>query len=292
MISDAAVERLRTAAALPDCGDRYDVRGVAGHGGMGTVFVVHDSVLGRDVAIKVVDVVDARGERVERLRREARILARLDHPAIVPVHDVGTLPDGRTFYVMKLIKGQRLDAIADRPLPVRLDVFARILDAVGFAHAQGVVHRDLKPENVMTGAFGEVYVMDWGVALDGGSTVDRAVVGTPGFMPPEQERGQDVDLRADIYALGAILAWLAGPDAPAVQAIAHRAMRANPADRYQSVEALADEVSRFRQGLRVMAYEEPISERVVRIYRRYELPIVLLVAYVLVRFALILWKGV
>ena len=84
MISDAAVERLRTAAALPDCGDRYDVRGVAGHGGMGTVFVVHDSVLGRDVAIKVVDVVDARGERVERLRREARILARLDHPAIVP----------------------------------------------------------------------------------------------------------------------------------------------------------------------------------------------------------------
>ena len=221
MISDAAIDRLRAAAALPDCGERYEVRGVAGHGGMGTVFIAHDTVLGRDVAIKVVDIVDSGGERVGRLRREARILARLDHPAIVPVHDAGTLPDGRPFYVMKLVTGRRLDAIADRPLPVRLDVYARILDAVGFAHAQGVVHRDLKPENVMLGAFGEVYVMDWGVALERGSIVDRAVVGTPGFMPPEQQRGEDVDHRADIYALGAILALLAGPDAPALHAVAH-----------------------------------------------------------------------
>lgn len=292
MISDAVIDRLRAAAAWPDCGERYDVREIVGHGGMGTVFAAHDSVLGRDVAIKVVDIVDSGGERVGRLRREARILARLDHPAIVPVHDAGTLPDGRAFYVMKLVKGRRLDVIADRPLPVRLDVFTRILDAVGFAHAQGVVHRDLKPENVMIGSFGEVYVMDWGVALERGSIVDRAVVGTPGFMPPEQQRGEDIDHRADIYALGAILAFLAGRGEPALQAIADRAMQVAPSDRYPSVGALAEDVSRFRHGQRVIAYKEPVRERIVRTYRRYELPIVLLAAYVLMRFALILWKGV
>ena len=98
------------------------------------------------------------GSRAARLQKEAHILARLDHPGIVPVHDAGTLPDGRTFYVMKLIQGKRLDAVSasDIPLPDRLNAFGRVLDAVAFAHAHGVVHRDLKPENVMVGSFGEV----------------------------------------------------------------------------------------------------------------------------------------
>ena len=120
-------------------------------------------------------------------------------------------------YVMKLVKGRRLDdVIRDRaPLSNRLTIFSRILDAVAFAHAHGVVHRDLKPDNVMVGGFGEVYVMDWGVAQTGGGDDEAAVVGTPGFMPPEQAAAGHVDLRADVYALGVLLADLAGDDAAA-----------------------------------------------------------------------------
>ncbi len=170
MISDRAIDRLRDAAAWPELDDRYEITGVAGHGGMGTCIVARDHVLDRDVAVKVLDVADRRGSRAARLRREAHILARLDHPGIVPVHDAGVLADGRAFYVMKLVTGGRLDDVLRDPPPQaeRLSLFARILEAVAFAHAHGVVHRDLKPENVMVGGFGEVYVMDWGVAQDGG----------------------------------------------------------------------------------------------------------------------------
>src|SRR6185436_9107525 len=138
------------------------------------------------------------------------------HPGIVPVHDAGLLEDGRAFYVMKLVKGRRLDDLIRDALPIatRLTMFDRILDAVAFAHAHGIVHRDLKPENIMVGGFGEVYVMDWGVAQDGTDS-EAAVVGTPGFMTPEQERGGAVDPRADIFALGALLAHLIGDAASA-----------------------------------------------------------------------------
>ena len=168
-ISDRTIDRLRDAAAWPELDARYAITGVAGRGGMGTVYVARDQVLDRDVAVKVLDVADQKGSRVARLTREAHILARLDHPGIVPVHDAGVLPDGRSFYVMKLVRGRRLDEVlaARPPQAVRLDLFARVLEAVAFAHAHGVVHRDLKPENIMAGAFGEVFVMDWGVAQDG-----------------------------------------------------------------------------------------------------------------------------
>ena len=217
MISDRAIDRLREAAAWPELDARYAITGVAGRGGMGTVYVARDHVLDRDVAVKVLDVADQKGSRAARLQREAHILARLDHPGIVPVHDAGELPDGRTFYVMKLVKGRRLDDLVaqNASLADRLNAFGRVLDAVAFAHAHGVVHRDLKPENVMVGGFGEVYVMDWGVAQDGSADGEAAVVGTPGFMPPEQERPRaPVDARADIFALGALLAHLAGEAAP------------------------------------------------------------------------------
>jgi eukaryotic-like serine/threonine-protein kinase len=296
MISDRAIDRLREAAAWPELDARYAITGVAGHGGMGTVYVARDQVLDRDVAVKVLDLADQKGVRAARLQKEAGILARLDHPGIVPIHDAGTLPDGRTFYVMKLVQGRRLDALlaAHPSLSDRLNTFARVLDAVAFAHAQGVVHRDLKPENVMVGSFGEVYVMDWGVAQDRQADGEPAVVGTPGFMPPEQEHpGDRVDARADIFALGAMLAHVAGPAAPsALRAIAEKARRPDVADRYQDVTSLAADLARFRNQESVEAHPESVAERAVRLYRRYELPILLLVAYVVMRFALLVFRGI
>lgn len=293
MISDRTLDRLRDAAAWPALDARYEITGVAGHGGMGTVYVARDHVLDRDVAVKVLDITDAKGSRAARLEREAHILARLDHPGIVPVHDAGQLADGRAFYVMKLIKGRRLDdVLGDKPaLSSRLTMFSRILDAVAFAHAHGIVHRDLKPENIMVGGFGEVYVMDWGVAQDG-TDAEAVVVGTPGFMPPEQERGGVVDSRADIFALGALLAHVIGDTASApLAAIAGKARDANADRRYQSVEALAADLARFRTQDPVEAYRESALERIVRLYRRYELPILLIVAYIVMRFVLLVWRG-
>lgn len=294
MISDRAVGRLREAAAWPALDARYEITGVAGHGGMGTVYVARDHVLDRDVAVKVLDVADQRGSRAERLRRESHILARLDHPGIVPVHDAGTLGDGRAFYVMKLVQGRRLDDLvrAQPSLPARLDAFSRILDAVAFAHAHGVVHRDLKPENIMVGGFGEVYVMDWGVAQEADGEPERVIVGTPGFMPPEQERADVVDRRADIFALGTLLAHLAGDAPPALGAIARKASDADADRRYQDVEELAADLSRFRNQDPVGAYRESAAERLGRLYRRYELPVLLLVAYVLMRLVLLFWRGI
>jgi eukaryotic-like serine/threonine-protein kinase len=295
MISNRVIDQLLDAAAWPELDARYTITGVAGHGGMGTVYVARDQVLDRDVAVKVLDVADQRGSRAARLQKEAHILARLDHPGIVPVHDAGTLPDGRTFYVMKLVRGQRLDALPrDTPLAAKLDMFGRVLDAVAFAHAQGVVHRDLKPANVMAGAFGEVYVMDWGVAQDAVADGEPAVVGTPGFMPPEQEQAHAiVDARADVFALGAMLAQLVGGDAPQpLRAIAEKARTPDAAARYPDVESLAADLASFRNQDPVTAYRESLAERAVRLYRRYELPILLLLAYVVMRFVLLAWRGI
>ena len=295
LISDRAIDRLCEAAAWPELDSRYVITGVAGRGGMGTVYIARDQVLDRDVAVKVIDVADRGGSRAGRLEREAQILARLDHPGIVPVHDRGVLSDGRAFYVMKLVHGRRLDEFAAQAaISDRLNAFTRVLDAVAFAHAHGVVHRDLKPENVMVGAFGEVYVMDWGVAQDSGEDVETAVVGTPGFMPPEQQRARErVDGRADIFALGAMLAHLAGDTAPRpLTAIADKARHADPSARYPDVAALAADVARYRAGDRVTAHEETFAERLVRLYRRYELPVLLVLAYIVMRFVLLVWRGI
>jgi serine/threonine protein kinase len=173
-LGDAAVAHLRDVAEWPDVGERYEITRRLGRGGMGIVYAAHDRVLRREVAIKVLNEVGAEAA-VERLLAEAQILARLEHPGIVPVHDAGALADGRVFYVMKLVRGDRLDAaIAARTLNERLDIFLRICEAVAFAHAHGIVHRDLKPENVMLGPFGEALVMDWGVAKVAGAQTDGA----------------------------------------------------------------------------------------------------------------------
>ena len=296
MISEPALDRLSAMFRGPDVtGTRYEIVSVLGRGGMGVVYLARDSALDREVALKVVDRPSADEDAIDRLAREARILARLEHPGIVPVHDFGQLPDGRLFYAMKCVRGDRLDRwIADgHDLGERLGVFLRVCEAVAFAHAHGVIHRDVKPENIMVGQFGEVLVLDWGVALlrnaDCALRIGErhSIVGTPDYMPPEQARGDaDVDHRADVFALGALLRTMAS--AAPLAAIARKARSADPAARYQDVPALAADVSRFLAGRAVEAHRERLLDRLKRVGRRYRVPIVLVLTYLVVR-VLLLW---
>ena len=157
-LSDDAMIRLREEADLPDLTDsKYLALRKLGSGGMGTVYLAQDVDLGRKVAVKVMNYADSTGALASRMMREARIVALLEHPSIVPIHDVGTLDDGRVFYAMKLVQGARLDqsAAGAASLSDMLRVFQKVCEAVAFAHARGVIHRDLKPENIMVGPFGE-----------------------------------------------------------------------------------------------------------------------------------------
>jgi serine/threonine protein kinase len=293
-LADRTLAHLRDVAEWPDLGERYEVTGRLGRGGMGVVYSARDRVLDRDVAVKVLDAFDETGARARGLLDEARILGRLEHPGIVPVHDAGTLPDGQVFYVMTLVRGERLDRALDRQRSPneRLELFLRICDAVSFAHAQGIVHRDLKPENVMLGRFGEVLVMDWGVArVMGLVAADEAVVGTPGFMAPEQaRRGDQIDGRADVYALGVILrSMVVGVDSRPLAAIIAKACARELSERYASVERLARDVIGYRDGEPIEAYEESPFERLARLYSRYRVPILLVAAYVIMRMLLLVW---
>jgi serine/threonine protein kinase len=289
-------------ADRPDLGATpYELGAPIARGGMGTVYRARDRRLERDVALKVMNAPAPTPGEVERMRNEARILARLEHPGIVPVHDLGLLPDGRLFYVMKLVRGRRLDkAMEAQPLHVRLRTFGRICEAVAFTHAQGIVHRDLKPENVMVGPFGEVLVLDWGVAkiLTGTSpTADLhgTVLGTPGYMSPEQARGETerIDERTDVYALGAILDYLVAGQAPrALEAICVKAREAAPEGRYSSASELAADVERFLAGLPVEAYAEGPVERVRRLAAKYRVPLLLVAAYLVMRAVLALLAGI
>jgi serine/threonine protein kinase len=295
-LSDQALAQLRVAATWPPLPVRYVCAGVAGRGGSATVFEARDVDLDRTVAIKVLDVPDRAGRAAARLAREALILARLDHPGIVPVHERGALPDGRAFYVMKFVRGTPLDvAAASQPtLLDRLTLLERAMETVAFAHAHGIVHRDLKPANVLVGAFGEVFVMDWGAAWSDDVPEEPGLIaGTPGFMAPEQQAGATVDARADVFALGTMLQGLAGPDLPApLRSIVARATAAAAEARYPDARAMADDLHRFRIGLAPLAHREGFGERLLRVYRRYELPVLLVVAYVVMRAALLWWNGI
>ncbi|HEY0253845.1 MAG TPA: serine/threonine-protein kinase, partial [Kofleriaceae bacterium] len=205
--------------ALPDRG--YDLGAVIGRGGMGEILSAHDRRIGRAVAIKRIRTDELSTEAVSRFLREARVQARLEHPAIVPVYELGYDADHRPYFTMKKITGVTLaERIVDgeTALQPMLRAFADVCLAIEFAHERGVVHRDLKPQNIMLGDFGEVYVLDWGIArVRGAATrgepiafVDtpetKGLLGTPGYMAPEQIYGEtEVGPASDVYALGATL---------------------------------------------------------------------------------------
>ncbi|MGC4117890.1 MAG: protein kinase [Myxococcales bacterium] len=230
----------RPAPAVPIAG-RYKVTRRLGKGGMGEVMLARDEQVGRDVAIKRMRASSPNDRQVTRFLREASIQGRLEHPAIVPVHEIGKDNDGLPFFAMKRLAGTTLaDILADKDngrdsqsklaprsrftLQQILRAFVEVCLAMEFAHVRGVVHRDLKPDNIMLGDFGEVYVLDWGVAKiagehdddftdvdsSGGSgehaTQAGTTIGTPGYMAPEQVRGSTgIDGRTDVYTLGCLL---------------------------------------------------------------------------------------
>jgi tetratricopeptide (TPR) repeat protein len=234
-------QRRVTSLTLPAAGGRYEFVEELARGGMGVVYSARDTVLGREVAVKVLqDRFGSSSDAAERFVDEARIAGQLQHPGIPAVHDLGTLPDGRPFLAMKLVNGQTLEEhLRDRTDPAQdrgrfLAVFEQVCQAVGYAHENKVIHRDLKPANVMVGGFGEVQIMDWGLAKvlagrereepecepapraeirtvresSGSYTEAGSVLGTPAYMPPEQAVGAvgQVDERSDVFGLGAILA--------------------------------------------------------------------------------------
>ena len=300
---------------------RYEVRRELARGGMGRVLIAYDRRLKREVAVKECLAPDEQAK--ERFEREVLVTAGLQHPSIVTIHEAGTSPGGEPFYVMPQVPGRSLhDAIAAAPtLADRLALLPQVIaacEALAYAHDRGVIHRDLKPANILVGAFGETVVIDWGLARElgmgddltappgsgglppvmpttassPGLTAVGTVVGTPDYMAPEQARGQPLDARCDVYALGAIL-WhlLTGgpaytgnsaieimealvdgppeePDWTGVPAdlvdIVRKAMAHDPADRYPTAQALVADLRRFQSGKLVGAHRYSKLELMLR----------------------------
>jgi eukaryotic-like serine/threonine-protein kinase len=282
--------------------DRYQILAEHGRGGIGRVSRAYDCELGRDVAIKELI---SRGSLAEaRFLREATITARLEHPGIVPVHEAGRWPDGTPFYAMKLVSGRPLrELILERTtVDQRLGLLHHVIavaDAIAYAHGRNIIHRDLKPANVIVGEFGETIVIDWGLAKalstsdeptvgdgpfhihpghDHELTTAGAILGTPSYMAPEQERGEQVDQRADVFAIGAMLWEICSlhkvPPANLRQrhrllrrdgidqdliVILDKALDPDPSRRYPDAGVIAADLKAFKSGARITA-------------RRYSLP--------------------
>ena len=276
-LPDRTLDHLRQLSEAPE---RYRVEREIGRGGMGVVYEAWDSQLDRPVALKVIDFGPI---------EEARIAAQLEHPGLVPVYDSGTLPDGRAYYAMRLVRGRRLDEfLRQEPrLGERLRVLVKVSDAVAFAHDRGVIHCDLKPQNIMVGGFGEVFVMDWGIARRAQHEGPSARTGTPPYLAPEHPP----DHRSDIFSLGRILLDLAGerPVRP-LAAVAARAMAAAPDGRYPKAQDFAADLTRFLDGLPVSAHSENPWERTVRYVRRNQVLLLLIAAFLVVKLALFFFR--
>jgi hypothetical protein len=211
----------KTAAEIPD----YELLEVIGEGGMGVVYAAHQSSIARTVAVKMLKPsAKIREEQRDKFISEAVVTGELDHPNIVPIYDLGANDQGALFYSMKRVKGTPWDkALAQKRLDENLSILLRVADAVAFAHAHGVVHRDLKPENVMLGDYGEVLVMDWGLARITTNFANADAIfqadslgGTPAYMAPEMARGpvENINFSSDIYLLGAMLYEIVGGQPP------------------------------------------------------------------------------
>jgi eukaryotic-like serine/threonine-protein kinase len=293
----ASLPRLMSAAAAAAGGAAVgeagvlEVRGVLGEGGMGRVQLALQRSLQREVAVKRLR--DAESPHRRRLSNallwEARVMGALEHPNITPIHELGCADDGSPLLVMKRISGESwrqliahpshpmwasLEASGRARLDVHLDVLVQLCNALHYAHSFGIIHRDLKPDNVMLGAFGEVYLVDWGTAVRLPHAAGGGVVGTPAYMAPEMARDEAVSARTDVFLLGATLyellsghppyqapsvmacLWKAAhgdaPPLPAslpaeLVAICARAMSADPAARFESPAALRLALEAFRQ---------------------------------------------
>jgi len=325
--------REEVTTSVPALQERHQILGLIGMGGMATVHVARDTDLGRKVAYKQLNPTLRADPRIQnRFFSEVQITAQLDHPNIVPVYDLVLDSEDGPAYSMKLIEGKTLRQIFTEtaehyarklPLPeelsleTRLEQFVKVCDALAYAHDKGVIHRDLKPDNIMVGRYGAVYVMDWGLARVIGTAGDGrvsvvhriptdpdvehtqvgAVLGSPGYMPPEQALGRHVELdaRSDVYALGLVLFELVslrqalggdnevsvlmrasrgekvplrhvvGKQIPLeLTAIIDRATKVEQPDRYPSAAALADDVRRYLHDEPVDAHPEGAARRLQR----------------------------
>jgi hypothetical protein len=244
-------------------GERYVELDQLGAGGMGEVALVHDRRLERELAYKRAPLDRSDPEAAARLGREAQITAGLDHPGIVAVYDAGLDDDGRPFYTMRAVRGRSLaqhladgaSALARRTLVRQL---LAVCEAIAYAHERGVIHRDLTPANVMLGDFGEVQVVDWGLAVRRGEDIVERGAGTPGYMSPERRAGRSAggEPTSDVWALGTMLREVAGPAplASELTAILARATATEPSARYLDAGALADDLRRYLDGRPVAAY--------------------------------------
>jgi serine/threonine protein kinase len=303
--------------------DYYVVTGELAHGGMGRILSARDRRLGRPVAIKEL-LVGSRNAGVRaRFERETRITARLQHPGIINVIEAGIWPDGEPFFAMKLVEGESLDQAVGRctTSAERMALLSHVIaavDAMAYAHDRGIIHRDLKPQNILVGKFGETVVIDWGLAkelsdgeahqeslphrprqVSADGTLDGEVMGTPAFMPREQALGEQVDARADVYALGAILYYvltgrppfearnvaalhnaviaesppplgkLVGGLPEDLQTIVGKAMAVDAADRYPGAGALATDLKHFQTGQLVSSHRYSQWQRLLRFVRRH-----------------------
>jgi tetratricopeptide (TPR) repeat protein/tRNA A-37 threonylcarbamoyl transferase component Bud32 len=295
-IGDSIVQPQSAEMPQRDLGSRFQLQGEIARGGMGIIYRATDTVLGREVAVKVLqEKYTPQSVSALRFFSEARITGQLQHPSIPPVHDLGTLADGRPFLAMKLIKGHTLDELLKaRPDPSAehsrfVAAFEQICQALAYAHSHGVIHRDLKPSNVMVGAFGEIQVMDWGLAkvlgeespaivdplaveqawtgtgisptVSGSQTQVGSMVGTPAFIAPEQAVGQveRVSERSDVFGLGALLAVILTGEPPYVgetfESVRTQAVRGKLEDCFSRLDASGAEPELVALGKECLAFD-------------------------------------